>query len=362
MTETLTRSLAAWRTLAPRVGAALALILSGCAHHLPLEDSQRAAVSPGAAAFIAKATYVDAPFFMPVSDSLLLDARRAYAASERVVEDEMIAKFSLKVESTLIAGVPVLIITPRAIKPEYENAIAFNIHGGAFFLGTARERSALLMAADMGIRVYSVEYSLAPEAKFPVAIDQCFNVYKSLVSQFSASRIVAMSVSAGGEIMLSTLLKAEHEGVLLPKAQVLFTPAADLSLTGDSKTVNDGRDILAVGLTSRVIRQFYLSGADVKQPLISPLYGEYGSSFPPSILVSGTRDFLLSDSVRLHWKLMAAGVKTELLVGEGMWHGFTFEYETPESIAAMKEVVRFLGDELHTEEGADGVRRTRDGG
>jgi acetyl esterase/lipase len=109
-----------------------------------------------------------------------------------------------------------------------ENAIAFNIHGGAFFLGTAREKSALLMAADMGIRVYSVEYSLASEAKFPVAIDQCFNVYKSLVRQFSPSRIVAMSFSAGGEIMLSTLLKAEHEGVLLPKAQVLFTPAADL--------------------------------------------------------------------------------------------------------------------------------------
>ncbi len=359
MTEMLTRSLAPWRTLPPRVGATLALILSACAHHLPLDDSQKAAVSPRAAAFIAKTTYVDAPSFMPVSDSVLLDARKAYDASERAVEEQMIAEFGLKVESTRIAGVPVLIITPKVVKPEYENAIAFNIHGPAFFFGTARERSALLMAADMGIRVYSVEYSLAPEDKFPVAIDQCFNVYKSLVRQFSPSRIVAMSFSTGGEIMLSMLLKAEHEGVLLPKAQVLFTPAADLSLTGDSKTANDGRDILPVGWTSRIIGESYLGAADVKQPMVSPLYGEYSSSFPPTILVTGTRDLLLSDSVRLHWKLIAEGVKTELLVGEGMWHGFTLEYETPESIAAMNEVVRFLDNELQTEGGADGVRRTR---
>jgi monoterpene epsilon-lactone hydrolase len=335
-----------WGAVGAMVAVALALGLGGCTHHLEFKDPQQAAVSPQAAAFIATATYVSAPAFVPIKDSVLLDARAAYDAHERTLEDEIIAHQGLKVEHASIAGVPVLIISPRLVKPEYQNAIVFNIHGGAFFLGSAQERSALLMAANMGIRVYSVEYSLAPAAKFPVAIDECLKVYKSLVSQFGPSNIVAMSFSAGGEIMLATLLKADHDGIPLPKAQVLFSPAADLSLTGDSKTANDRRDILSVGITSRIVKKAYLSGADDKLPTVSPLYSSFPANFPPTVIVTGTRDFLLSDSVRLHWKLLAVGVKTDLLVGEGMWHGFPFD-DTPESAAAMKEVVRFLDGEMH---------------
>jgi epsilon-lactone hydrolase len=326
--------------------ALIALLLSGCAHHLPLQDSQRAAMSPEATAFIEKTTVLDPPSFVPISDSRLLDARKDYDSAERVLEDKIIANLGLKVENATIAGVQVLVITPRTVKPEYENAIGFHIHGGAFFLGTARERSALLMAAGMGIRVYSVEYSLSPEVKFPVALDQCFRVYANLAKQFSPSRIVASSFSAGGELMLLTLLKAQREGIGMPKAQVVFSPAADLTLTGDSKVANDGRDILPVGLMSRVVTKSYLGAADPKSA--SPLYGTYGSGFPSTIIVTGTRDFLLSDGVRLHWKLTAAGVTTELLVGEGMWHGFAIEHQAPESIATWKEVVRFLDAELRS--------------
>jgi epsilon-lactone hydrolase len=345
----LARFLAKFVAPTPILGVVLVLLSAGCAQNLPIKDSQSAAQSPEAAAFIAKTTVVDPPSFLPISEARLLDARKDLNARERVIEDEIIAKFGLKVASTTIAGVQVLIISPRKVTPEYENAIAFHIHGGAFFLGTARERMALLLAARMGIRVYSVEYALSPEVKYPVAINQCLGVYRSLVKQFSASRIVATSLSAGGEIMLLMLQKAEHEGVALPKAQALVSPATDLSLTGDSKSFNDGRDILPVNLMNRIVGNFYLGAVDRKQSAASPLYGNFSSDFPPSVIVTGTRDFLMSDSVHLHSKLMSTGIKTELIVGEGMWHGFPIDYEVPESIATMNQVVQFLSNELHAE-------------
>ena len=130
------------------------------------------------------------------------------------------------------------------------------------------------------------------------------------------------------------------------RAQVLFTPAADLTGTGDSTTSNDGRDILTFALTLRTVNQFYVGGADAKDPSVSPLYDAYAENFPASVIVSGTRDLLLSNSVRFFWKLKAANVPSELLVAEGGWHGFHWEYETPESIATMKAVDGFLTQQL----------------
>ena len=324
----------------------LALLLSGCAHHLDIDSTQLASMSPQSAAYIENATYQDPPSWVPIGEGRLLEMRKDFAAHEHAVEDRMIAELGLGIEHETIEGISVLVITPKAVRPGNEDVIAFNVHGGAFFMGSARERSALLIAAKMGIRVYSVEYTLAPEAKFPVAIEQALTVYKNLATGNAPRRIVAVSTSAGGEIMLSMLDEAAKKGVPLPQAQVLFTPAADLSLTGDSKTSNAGRDILPATTSLRLIKEFYVGPGDLRDPRVSPLYGTFSSQYPPSIIVSGTRDLLLSDSVRLHWKLLRAGVESELLVGEGMWHGFSWEYKTPESVAALNEVVHFVDTQL----------------
>jgi acetyl esterase/lipase len=114
------------------------------------------------------------------------------------------------------------------------------------------------------------------------------------------------------------------------------------STSGDSKTFNAGRDILPVGLMNTIVGKFYLGTIAPKQPAASPLYADFHSDFPPSIIVTGTRDLLMSDSVRLHSKLMSNSIKTELVVEEGMWHGFPMDEEMPESVEAMNEAVRFL--------------------
>lgn len=328
------------------LAALAAALLTGCTHPLPLTQRQQATISPEAAAFIQRSTYTTVPDLVPISTDQIIKGRADFNRAEAVHEDALIKLYGLTTQMTSVSGVPVMIIRPRQVRPGLEQAIALNIHGGGFMIGSARDRSALLVAGTLGITVYSIEYAMAPEARYPRAIEQSLAVFQALAGQFGSKNIVGVSSSSGGEIMLAMLLRAQRQGVPMPAAQVLFTPAADISGDGDSADANDGRDVVALGPTLRTIRQFYLGGADPRDPAVSPVYDHYHANFPPSVMVSGTRDLLLSNSVRLFWKLKAAKVPAELLVAEGGWHGFHWEYETPESRDAMQAVDQFLAEHL----------------
>ncbi len=91
---------------------------------------------------------------------------------------------------------------------------------------------------------------------------------------------------------------------------------------------------------------YFTKETDLKTPLASPLYADYSNGFVPTVLITGTRDLLLSDVVRFHQKLKIAGVPTELLVFEGMWHGFSGSQGIPEGGRAHKQVVDFLNSHL----------------
>jgi monoterpene epsilon-lactone hydrolase len=99
--------------------------------------------------------------------------RKTFGEKQREQREELISEHGLSISEREIAGVKVLVIAPRKIKAEYENKVLLNIHGGAFVLGSARDRTGLTMAAEMGIRVLSIEYTLSPEVRYPVAIKQC---------------------------------------------------------------------------------------------------------------------------------------------------------------------------------------------
>ena len=92
----------------------------------------------------------------------------------------------------------------------------------------------------------------------------------------------------------------------------------------------------------------YAGGKNLRSPLISPYYAKYKKSFPPTIFQTGTRDLLLSDSVRLHRKMKDSGVDVELSVWEGMWHGFHVIPNTtfPEATAAFNELADFFTAKL----------------
>ncbi|PZP34420.1 MAG: alpha/beta hydrolase [Roseateles depolymerans] len=328
------------------LSAALTALLSACSQPLPLAPSQEASISPEAAAFIRRSRYTDLPAFIPISAGQILKARQQFDQSEDLPERALIQKFGLQVERQTLAGVPVLSIRPARVAPGLERTVALNIHGGGFVLGGPRDRSALLVAGTLGVPVISVDYTMAPEARFPVPIEQSLAVYRALVQQHGAEHLMGISSSAGGQIMLAMLLRAAQEGLPMMKAQVLFTPASDLSGAGDSAVANDGRDVVAAGPALRSVRQFYLGEADPKDPRVSPIYAQFPHDFPASVIVTGTRDLMLSNATRLFWKLRDRGVPAELLVTEGGWHGFHWEYDTPESQAALNASNAFLRRQL----------------
>jgi epsilon-lactone hydrolase len=306
---------------------------------------QRATMSAQAAAFLDATRSPRIPsLLIPLltSPRMALRFRKQYQTSEDKAEESLIARYGLQVKPATISGVPVLEITPPHITPGLENAIVFNVHGGGFFLGTARDRPSLLMAHELGIRVISAEYELAPEAPFPVALDQCLTVYRNLVTQHDPRKIVGVSTSAGGTIQLGMMHKARTEGLPMIAALGLFTPGADISGVGDSLVANgNGRDRERTGMSIGFIRH-YVGDADAHDPLVSPIYGDFRDTWPPCIMTTGTRDFNMSNSIRLNEKLSSTGVRTALHVSEGMWHGYNYEPDIPEAIRARGLVNDFL--------------------
>lgn len=147
---------------------------------------------------------------------------------------------------------------------------------------------------------------------------------------------------------MSALLRARQDQLPLPAAAFLGTPGADLSKTGDTVYLNEEVDRVLGrydGLVYASIRQ-YAGDRDLKEPSISPVYADL-TGFPPTVLVTGTRDMLLSATVRTHRKLRAAGVTTDLHVYEGMSHAdYLLAYPAPESLDALREIGRFFDRHL----------------
>jgi len=322
-----------------------------------LTEGQKATLSPEAVEFLTKirhpplantlSSFITSPCRVP-------GLRQGFTEKTAPGETQLIEKHKLQITETLIAGVSVVVIEPPTIKPGKQKKILFNVFGGAFIMGSPRDRAALTMAIELGVRVYSIDYTKSPEVKYPEARDQCLAVYGELLQNgpsggapVDPSNIHAMGCSSGAQILVSMLLVARQQGLPMPSAGMyLCTPALDLSGAGDSMVFNSlGRDIMPVSLLTGMVSQNYApEGTNVTDPLYSPIYANYDSSFPPTVITVGTRDFALSHGIRFYWKLREAGVKVELLVSEGMWHGFNWDPVIPESIRARAAVIKFLED------------------
>jgi acetyl esterase/lipase len=312
---------------------------------IPLSPNQAATLSKGAQAFLHAAPSMRLPKFVYrylARPANVTKMRALFQTGEDKVEEALMKEHGLTLTRRVVSDVHVLVITPPRIAPGMEGTTILNIHGGGFVLGTARDRTALLTAAELGVTVWSIDYMLAPEAKFPFAINQCLSVYRSMVREVRPDRIGAVSSSAGGQLLLAMLLLAHKEGLPMPAALTMYTPAADISGVGNSAKFNDGRDVMPFEMTLSLVKQNYLGEADPKSAELSPVYADYPSNFPPTVITTGTRDLILSNGVRLYWKLRDAGVPSELLVTEGGWHGYNWEPELFEAKRVRAAVAEFM--------------------
>ena len=258
----------------------------------------------------------------------------------------LIEQFPVSVENDEIQGVNVYHVAPDEVDTRHENHLFCYVHGGAYILngGEAGVLEAVVIALRAKMRVLSIDYRMPPPHPFPAGLDDVVTLYRHLLGNRPAKSMALGGSSAGSGLILAAVHKFIQQGLDLPGALYAGTPWTDLTKTGDSYYTNEGIDRLLVtydGLLAGAAK-LYAGDHDLKDPLISPIYGDF-RGFPPTFLVTGTRDLFLSCTARAHIALRAAGAVADILVYEGMSHG---EYgavaDSPESQQTYAELNAFL--------------------
>ncbi len=263
---------------------------------------------------------------------------------------DMLARLHVKMEPATMAGVKVTILTPDDLPAENRNRLLIHVHGGCYVLfpGEAGTTEAIMMAGLGHFKVISVDYRMPPEAYFPAALDDSVAVYKAAQETTNPKNMGIFGTSAGGALTLEMILRAKEKGIALPGAIAPGTPMSDVTKTGDSFYTNEMVDNVLVSRNGfcDAATVVYANGHDLKDPLLSPVYGDM-HGFPPAILTTGTRDLLLSNTVRVHRALRQAGVEAQLEVFEGESHAqYQFDDRVPETKEAFGEIAAFFDKHL----------------
>ena len=262
----------------------------------------------------------------------------------------MLKRLHVKLARATMDGVGVFVLTPDEIPPENRNRLLIHVHGGCYVLfpGESGATEGIMMAGFGHFKVISVDYRMPPDGYFPTALDDAVTVYKAALRTTSARNMAIFGTSAGGALTLEMVLRARQEGVALPAAIAPGTPMSDTTRTGDSFYTNEKVDNVLVSPNGfcHAATLVYAHGHDLHDPLLSPVYGDM-HGFPPAILTTGTRDLLLSNTVRVHRALRRAGVEAQLEVFEGESHAqYQFDDRVPESKEAFGEIAAFFNSHL----------------
>ncbi|BCW88725.1 hypothetical protein sos41_18670 [Alphaproteobacteria bacterium SO-S41] len=252
---------------------------------------------------------------------------------------ERVARGMARAEKHVIAGADVYIAEPRqgAARP---GKLCLSFHGGAllFYGGPLTAFDAARSADQTGCVAWSVDYVMPPDAPYPAGLDQAVAVYREALKTHAASDIVVNGISAGGNIAAAMILKARDAGLPVPGGAILRTPELDLTESGDSFATHMGIDnVLPYPLET--LTALYAGGADLADPYLSPLLGDFTKGFSRTWLQAGTRDLFLSNCARMHRALLKAGIEAELHVWEAMPHA-GFGGISPED----KEIDIAIGD------------------
>lgn len=258
---------------------------------------------------------------------------------------EMLSGMSLPMESELqkISGVPTYVVTPSGAPTGDDAPVFLSIHGGGLIMGGGDLTRVMTEISALSVNIvhWAPDYRMPPAHTYPAALDDVVTVYKALLAVREPSQIIVGGGSAGGNLAAALLLRAKAEGLPMPAALVLLTPEVDLTESGDSfVTLAD----VSVGLQSlHDANRLYAGGAALTDPYLSPLFGDV-TGFPPTLLISGTRDLFLSNTVRMHRKLRESGVDADLHIFDARPHaGYG---AAPEEAAVSAEIGTFVAKHL----------------
>ncbi len=245
----------------------------------------------------------------------------------------------VKIEPVDLDGVPAeWQIVPGA----QEDKVILYIHGGGYIMGSPNFTR--MISVRLGIatnsRILSIDYRLAPEHPYPQGIEDCISSYKWLLSkEFDTKNILISGDSAGGYFTLITLVKLRNEGILLPAGAILFSPATDLALTGESTITNGPTDPILADLGIFWWNECYLAGVDPFNPEVSPLYADL-TNLPPILAQVSTSEMLYDDARLFVEKAKKSGVDATLQTWDDTLHEFQI-YDLPESTEAFNKAREF---------------------
>jgi len=244
-------------------------------------------------------------------------------------------------EAVTVAGVRATWFGP----PEYaQKGTLLYLHGGAWclHLPAIYSRFAALLSQLTGMRILVPDYRLAPEHPFPAGIDDCFAVYRWMVDEGYPQRPFALAGdSVGASLSLVTLMRARDAMLPLPDCAALLSPSTDLTMSGPSVRYNAELDPIFAPAAVDLLPDAYCPGQDRRNPLLSPLFGNW-NGLPPLLFHAGSTEMLLDDSVRAHDRATQAGVQAEIEVFVGLPHVFHVITWIPESRAATRALAEFI--------------------
>jgi monoterpene epsilon-lactone hydrolase len=218
-------------------------------------------------------------------------------------------------------------------------------HGGGYRICSARAYRAhgSQLAAACRARVLLVDYRLAPEDPFPAAVEDAVHAYRWVLDQgVDAGRIVAGGDSAGGGLTAALLLAARTQGLPFPAGGILLSGWLDLTNEAESYARNAATDTLFPKASADEAAALYLQGHDPRDPLASPVFGDW-SGMPPLLVLNGSIESLFDDSVRITETARAAGVDVTHTVYEDMPHVWQTTYPAfPEAVQAVDEMAAFI--------------------
>jgi monoterpene epsilon-lactone hydrolase len=338
----------------------LCVFLAGCrGHHKnPAQDSARfdadgtahvvrvvpmpSTISPEAQTWLASLTKKsNAP-------QTLEERRKATDEWQKRGSADARQRYPVNIEETTTAGVRTDIITPLAMPDANRGRVLINLHGGGFNSDSGSLIEGVPICNLAKIKVVSVYYRLAPENPFPAAVQDVVAVYQELLKTYKPRNIGVFGTSAGAILTAELVAQLKQSHLPLPGALGMFSVLCDYSRWTDS------RQLFALdGFPGRIEphdpdhppADAYVGNTDRKDPVLSPMFADL-KEWPPSLLVTGTRDLLLSDTSMFHLALLRAGNDAQLVVFEAMPHAFWYHFQLPETKSALDLMAKFFEDKL----------------
>ena len=214
-----------------------------------------------------------------------------------------------------------------------EDKVLLYFHGGGYVVGTADTAAPIagILARNAGITCFSLDYPLAPEAPFPAATDNALAAYRMLLDKgFKPGHIVLSGDSAGGGLVLATLLNIRDKNLPMPAGAYLLSPWADLNQNAESYDRKKQVDVLVDKESLRTMSSLYANGQDINQPLLSPVFADL-KDLSPLLIHVGSFETLLDDSLTIARNAALADVPVQLKAWPGNWHVFQFMHGELES-------------------------------